>query len=156
MDIPSALQDIYNRLQALERQNVTAKQSQNSDGPHDGAVWDYSLPHLTTLCALPLRYGVLPPLGHLKQTASNTLKHVRATQADAPWRSQSESTDAQTPRLLTREEEKRITDDTMQTWRSQQRPSIQATTSSQEHAWEKSAWTDKGKGAQSTSYNKSM
>ena len=156
MYIPSALRDIDNRREALERQTVIAKQSQNCNGPHDGAIWDYSLPHLTTLCALPLRCGVLPPLGHLKQTASNALKHVRATQADAPRRSQSESTDDQTPRLLTREEEKRIRNDAIQRWSTQQQPSVQTTASSQELAWQKPAWTSKGKGAQSTSNSMPM
>ena len=156
------LQDINVRLQALERIKRPAvnNSSQTIHGPPDEAKWDCSSPYLssqTTLCVLPLLCGVPPPLGQFREIASNKLKHDRITQADAPRRSQPESTDDQTPRLLTREEEKRIKDDSVQRpWRSQQQPGIQTTPRSQQFTWQNPTWTENDEGAQSTTNSNSM
>ena len=62
-------------------------------------------------------------------------------------------TDDQTPKLLTKEEEKRLRDRPIQRWRPQPQSDLQTTASSSENTGKKPAWTGKGKckGAKGTS-----
>ena len=165
-DLQAVLADIVNRLKALEASSGQKTRPEDcitqNNGPHEEVTWDTVLPSTlaipcdTTPCVLPLLCGVPSPLGQMTGPASNTLKHERTSQTEAPRRSKPQRKDDQTPRLLTREEEKRITADTIPTWRSQQQTSFQTTAASQDIAWQKPAWTAKNKGAQSTSNSRPM
>ena len=166
MDSPKLLPNlnsIEDRLQVLEALSgqQDPKMSQHN-GPHDevprGTILRQSLTTLsdTTLCALQLPCGMPPPLGQMTDTESNKLKYAKTSQTSAPRRSHPDSKHDQTPIMLTREEERRIRDDTNQGWRTQQQSNVQATASYQEHACKKAAWTEKGKDAQSTSIINSM